>query len=42
MDCLLCMEEKLAIASCKSRDMLNQRSGVLNSCRHKRAWLLYN
>ena len=25
-DCLLCMEEKLAIASCKSRDMLNQRS----------------
>ena len=41
-DCLLCMEEKLAIASCKSRDMLNQRSEVLNSCRHKRAWLLYN
>ena len=33
----LCMEEKLAIASCKSRDMLNQRSEVLNSCRHKRA-----
>ena len=41
-DCLLCMEEKLAIASCKSRDMLNHRSEVLNSCRHKRAWLLYN
>ena len=41
-DCLLCMEEKLAIASCKSRDILNQRSEVLNSCRHKRAWLLYN
>ena len=40
--CLLCMEEKLAIASCKSRDMLNQRSEVLDSCRHKRAWLLYN
>ena len=40
--CLLCMEEKLAIASCKSRNMLNQRSEVLNSCRHKRAWLLYN
>ena len=40
--CLLCMEEKLAIASCKSRDMLNQRSEVLNSCRHKRARLLYN
>ena len=33
--CLLCMEEKLAITSCKSRDMLNQRSEVLNSCRHK-------
>ena len=41
-NCLLCKEEKLAIASCKSRDMLNQRSEVLNSCRHKRAWLLYN
>ena len=24
-DCMLCVEEKLAIASCKSRDMLNQR-----------------
>ena len=35
-DCLLCMEEKLAIASCKSRDMLNQRLEVLNSCKHKR------
>ena len=41
-DCLLCMEEKLSIASCKSRDMLNQRLEELNSCRHKRAWLLYN
>ena len=41
-DCLLFMEEKLAIASCKSRDMLNQRSVVLNSCKHKRGWLLYN
>ncbi len=35
-------QEKLAIASCKSRDMFNQRSEVLNSCRHKRTWLLYN
>ena len=33
--CLLCKEEKLAIASCKSRDMLNQRSEVLNSSRQK-------
>ena len=41
-DCLLCNEEKLAIASCKSRDMLNQRSEVLNSCKHKRGRLLYN
>ena len=41
-DCMLCVEEKLAIASCKSRDMLNQRSEVLNSCKHKRGWLLYN
>ena len=32
----LCMEEKLAIASCKSMNMLNQRSEVLNSCRHKK------
>ena len=41
-DCMLCVEEKLAIASCKSRDMLNQRSEVLNSCKHRRGWLLYN
>ena len=41
-DCLLCHEEKLATASCKSRDMLNQRSEVLNSCKHKMRWLLYN
>ena len=41
-DCLLCNEEKLAIASCKSRNMLNQRLEVLNSCKHKRGWLLYN
>ena len=41
-DCLLCNEEKLAIASCKSRDMLNQRSEVLNNCKHKGGWLLYN
>ena len=40
--CSLCMEEKLAIAACKSRNMLNKRSEVLNSCRYKRAWLLYN
>ena len=26
--CWLCMEEKLAIAPCKSRNMLNQRSEV--------------
>ena len=39
-DCMLCVEEK--IASCKSRDMLNQRSEVLDSCKHKRGWLLYN
>ena len=41
-DCLLCNEEKLAIASCKCKDMLNQRSEVLNSCKHKMGWLLYN
>ena len=41
-DYFLCMEEKLAIASCESRDMFNQRSEVLNGCRHKRAWLLNN
>ena len=40
--CRLCMEEKLAIANCKSRNMLNKTSEELNSCRHKRAWLLYN
>ena len=41
-NCLLCNEEKLTIASCKSRDMLNERLEVLNSCKHKRGWLLYN
>ena len=41
-DCLLCNEEKLAIAFCQSRNMLNQRSEVLNSCKHKRGWLLFN
>ena len=40
--CNLCMEEKLVIADCKSKNMLNKRSEVLNSCKHKRAWLLYN
>ena len=40
--CNLCMEEKLVIANCKSKNMLNKRSEVLNSCRHKMAWLLYN
>ena len=41
-DCMLCNEEKLAIASCNGRDMLNQRSEVLNDCKQKRSWLLYN
>ena len=41
-DCMLCNEEKLAIAYCNGRDMLNQRSEVLNNCKHKRSWLLYN
>ena len=40
--CNLCMEEKLIIADCKSKNMLNKRTEVLNSCKHKRAWLLYN
>ena len=40
--CNLCMEEKLFIADCKSKNMLNKRSEVFNSCKHKRAWLLYN
>ena len=30
-DCMLCNEEKLAVASCNGRDMLNQRSEVLNT-----------
>ena len=39
--CLLCMEEKLAIASYdNSRELLNQRSEVLNTCRHRREYLL--
>ena len=35
--CNLWMEEKLVIANCKSKNMLNKRSEVLNSCTHKRA-----
>ena len=30
-----CNQEKLAIASYSSKDMLNQRSEVLNHCKHK-------
>ena len=41
-DCMLCNEEKLAIASYSSRGMLNQRSEVLNDYKHKRSSLLYN
>ena len=41
-DCMLCDEEKLTIASYRRKDMLNQRSEVLNDCKHKRSWLLYN
>ena len=41
-DCMFCNEEKLAIASYSCRDMLNQRSEILNDCKHKRSWLLYN
>ena len=32
--CLLCMEEKL------TKELLNQRSKILNECRHKNKWLL--
>ena len=35
-DCILCNEEKLAIASYNNRNLLNQRSEILNACRHKR------
>lgn len=39
--CLLCMEEKLAIATYNNPNMLlNQRLEILNGYKHKRAWLL--
>ena len=41
-DCMLCNEEKFAIASYSSGDMLNQRSEILNDYKHKRCWILYN
>ena len=41
-DCVLCNEEKLAIASYNNKYLLNQRSEILNACRHKMNWLLYN
>ena len=40
---LLCMEEKLTIASYKNtKELLNQRNEVLNVCRHKKDSLLGN
>ena len=39
--CLLCMEEKLAVASYnRPWELFNQRSEILNSYRHKKDWLL--
>ena len=38
--CFLCMEEKLAVVSYNNpNELLNQRSEILNFCRHKNAWL---
>ena len=39
--CIVCNEEKLSIASYNNKDLLNQRSEVLNACRHIRNCLLY-
>ena len=39
--CNLCMEEKLAITSYNNpNELINQRSEMLNVCRHKKSWLL--
>ena len=39
--CNLCMEEKLVITSNNNpNELLNQRSEILNDCRHSKIWLL--
>ena len=40
--CHLCMEEKIAIVTfLNNRELLNQRSEVLNSCIHKKKHVFY-
>ena len=40
-DYMLC-NEKLALASYCSGDILIERSEILNDCKYKRSWILYN
>ena len=40
--CLLCFNEKLAIALHKDDNMLNKRSEVISNCRHRNKYMLAN
>ena len=40
--CLLCLDEKLAIALRKNDNMLNKRSEVKSKCRHRNKYMLVN
>ena len=40
--CLLCLNEKLAIALHKNDSMLNKRSEVVSKCMHKNKYMLVN
>ena len=38
--CLLCLNEKLAIALHKDDNMLNKRSEIISKCRHRNKYML--
>ena len=40
--CLLCLNEKLAIALHRDDNMLNKRSEVISKCRHRNKYMLAN
>ena len=40
--CNLCLSEKVAIARCNHKGLLNKRTELLNKCRHKNKFMLAN
>ena len=39
--CLLCLNEKYEIAIYKGDNLLNKRIEIINTCRHRRCYILY-